>query len=44
MKLEVPMGIGDVLIMGGGNLVHGVPGVADDAEIRYMTFARFSRQ
>ena len=43
-RLEVPMGIGDVLIMVGGNLVHDVPGVADDAEIRYMTFAHFSLQ
>ena len=43
-SLEVPMGIGDVLIMGGGKLVHDVPAVADDAEIRYMTFAHFSLQ
>ena len=41
-RLEVPMGIGDVLIMAGGELVHDVPAVPDDAEIRYMTFAHFS--
>ena len=43
-RLEVPMGIGDVLIMDGGKLVHEVPAVPYDAEIRYMTFAHFSRR
>ena len=43
-RLEVTMGIGDVLIMDGGELVHDVPAVPHDAEIRYMTFAHFSRQ
>ena len=43
-RLQVPMGIGDVLIMAGGELVHDVPAVPDDAEIRYMTFAHFSHQ
>ena len=43
-RLEVPMGIGDVLIMAGGELVHDVPAVPYDAEIRYMTFAHFSRR
>ena len=43
-RLEVPMGIGDVLIMDGSKLVHEVPAVPDDAEIRYMTFAHFSHQ
>jgi hypothetical protein len=43
-RVEVPMGIGEVLIMDGGKLVHEVPAVPDDAEIRYMTFAHFSRR
>lgn len=41
-KVEVLMELGDVLIMKGAKLVHGVPAVAKDAQIRCMSFSHFT--
>ena len=42
-RVEVSMGVGDVLIMSGGKLVHGVPAVAKNSDVRCMSFSHFKK-